>query len=116
MTGFDGRQLTLSQSFWFGRRLADEANRWLSIVESPPQLRGTPTIDTCIGPLGTVDALLCRTNGGAIAEIFHAAVRGHKGRSGQREDGAHRTGEGRWCVELGPARVTPRSRPLPERG
>ncbi|MFB7275407.1 UvrD-helicase domain-containing protein [Streptomyces sp. NPDC056244] len=70
MTGFEGRQLTLSQSFRFGQRLADEANRWLAIVGSPLRLRGTPAIGTRIGPADTVDALLCRTNGGAIAEIF----------------------------------------------
>ncbi|MEU9535836.1 UvrD-helicase domain-containing protein [Streptomyces sp. NPDC048213] len=70
MTDFEGRQLTLSQSFRFGPALATEANRWLSIVESPLRLRGTPTIDTRVGPLEDVDAVLCRTNGGAIAEIF----------------------------------------------
>nr|WP_261717026.1 UvrD-helicase domain-containing protein [Streptomyces sp. ASQP_92] len=71
MTGFNGRQLTLSQSFRFGPALAAEANRWLAIVESPLRLTGTPTIDTRIGPLEReAQAVLCRTNGGAIAEIF----------------------------------------------
>ncbi|MBT2439981.1 ATP-dependent helicase [Streptomyces sp. ISL-36] len=78
MTGFDGQQLTLSQSFRFGQRLADEANRWLAIVESPLRLRGTPTIDTRIGPLDEVDALLCRTNAGAISEIFTLLDEGKK--------------------------------------
>lgn len=32
MTGFDGTRLTLSQSFRFGPRLAEEANRWLRIA------------------------------------------------------------------------------------
>ncbi|MFJ6578024.1 UvrD-helicase domain-containing protein [Streptomyces sp. NPDC091368] len=70
MTDFDGRQLTLSQSFRFGQDLAEEANRWLAIVESPLRLRGTPAINTRIGPLESDGAVLCRTNGGAIAEIF----------------------------------------------
>ncbi|MGN5633243.1 UvrD-helicase domain-containing protein, partial [Streptomyces sp. AC154] len=70
MTDFDGRQLKLSQSFRFGQALAEEANRWLAIVESPLRLRGTPNIDTRIGALEQMDAVLCRTNGGACAEIF----------------------------------------------
>ncbi|MFH8620153.1 UvrD-helicase domain-containing protein [Streptomyces sp. NPDC017979] len=70
MTDFHGQQLTLSQSFRFGQLLAEEANRWLTIVESPLRLRGTPSIDTRIGPLDKAEAVLCRTNGGAIAEIF----------------------------------------------
>ncbi|MGW2513882.1 UvrD-helicase domain-containing protein [Streptomyces scopuliridis] len=70
MSDFSGRQLTLSQSFRFGQTLADEANRWLAIVESPLQLRGTPTIDTRIGPLEKPDAILCRTNAGTITEIL----------------------------------------------
>ncbi|WP_329021516.1 UvrD-helicase domain-containing protein [Streptomyces sp. NBC_00690] len=70
MTDFEGRQLTLSQSFRFGPVLAEEANRWLTIVESPLRLRGTPTIETRIGPLERADAILCRTNSGAISEVF----------------------------------------------
>ncbi|MFF8259174.1 hypothetical protein [Streptomyces virginiae] len=78
MTGFDGLQLTLSQSFRFGPALAEEANRWLQIVESPLRLRGTPTIDTRIGPLQEADAVLCRTNSGAISEIFRLLDEGKR--------------------------------------
>ncbi|MFI8365302.1 UvrD-helicase domain-containing protein [Streptomyces sp. NPDC085612] len=78
MTGFDGQQLTLSQSFRFGPALAEEANRWLEIVESPLRLRGTPTIDTRIGPLTHADAVLCRTNAGAISEIFQLLGQGKR--------------------------------------
>lgn len=35
MTGFDGTQLTLSQSFRFGPHLAEEANRWLHLADAP---------------------------------------------------------------------------------
>ncbi|MGR3935294.1 UvrD-helicase domain-containing protein [Streptomyces sp. BRA346] len=70
MSDFDGRQLTLSQSFRFGPALAEEANRWLNIVESPLRLRGTPAINTKIGPLDQPDAILCRTNAGTITEIL----------------------------------------------
>ncbi|WP_323392377.1 UvrD-helicase domain-containing protein [Streptomyces jumonjinensis] len=78
MTDFEGRQLTLSQSFRFGQALADEANRWLMIVQSPLRLRGTPAIDTLIGPLEQADAVLCRTNGGAITEIFKLLEQGKR--------------------------------------
>ncbi|MET8289886.1 UvrD-helicase domain-containing protein [Streptomyces sp. NPDC005132] len=70
MSGFDGLQLCLSQSFRFGPALADEANRWLRIVESPLRLKGTPALDTTIGPVDDPNAVLCRSNGGAIAEVL----------------------------------------------
>ncbi|MEU8892975.1 UvrD-helicase domain-containing protein [Streptomyces sp. NPDC048442] len=70
MTGFNGQQLALSQSFRFGPALADEANRWLALVDSPIRLTGNPALDTSIGPLENTNAVLCRTNIGAITEIF----------------------------------------------
>ncbi|MFE9099053.1 UvrD-helicase domain-containing protein [Streptomyces sp. NPDC007264] len=70
MTDFDGDQLSLSQSFRFGPALAEEANRWLAIVEAPIRLQGTPDIDTLIGPVADPDAILCRTNVGAMMEIL----------------------------------------------
>ncbi|MBW1603586.1 ATP-dependent helicase [Streptomyces sp. JJ66] len=70
MTGFEGRQLVLSQSFRFGPSLAGEANRWLDAAGSPIRLRGNPAIDTTIGPLDHPRAILCRTNAGTITEIF----------------------------------------------
>ncbi|TDF44484.1 ATP-dependent helicase [Streptomyces sp. WAC05374] len=70
MSTFDGRQLTLSQSFRFGPALATEANRWLSIVRSPLRLQGTPSIETTIGPLPHPAAVLCRTNAGTVIEIL----------------------------------------------
>lgn len=78
MTGFDGRQLTLSQSFRFGPALAHEANRWLAMVEAPLRLRGTDTIDTRIGPLEHSDAILCRTNGGVMQEVLRLLESGRR--------------------------------------
>ncbi|MEU6332011.1 UvrD-helicase domain-containing protein [Streptomyces sp. NPDC047049] len=71
MTGFEGHQLSLSQSFRFGPCLAHEANRWLTIVDAPIRLQGSPELVTDIGPLKDPDAILCRTNGGAIEAILH---------------------------------------------
>jgi superfamily I DNA/RNA helicase len=70
MTGFDGTQLTLSQSFRFGPLLAAEANRWLHLADAPLRLTGTETVLTELGPLTRPDAVLCRTNVGAMAHVM----------------------------------------------
>ncbi|MFE2993217.1 UvrD-helicase domain-containing protein [Streptomyces sp. NPDC059262] len=71
MTGFDARHLTLTRSFRFGPALACEANRWLTISGAPIQLTGSPDIASTIGPdSSNPDAVLCRTNIGAVTEIL----------------------------------------------
>ncbi|MGW6739319.1 UvrD-helicase domain-containing protein [Streptomyces sp. NPDC055025] len=70
MTGFDGTHLTLSQSFRFGPRLAEEANRWLRIADAPIRLTGTAAVPTELSPIAQPDAVLCRTNMGAITEVM----------------------------------------------
>ncbi|MDX6331480.1 MAG: hypothetical protein QOI83_3863 [Streptomycetaceae bacterium] len=80
MTDFDGTQLSLSRSFRFGPALAAEANRWLSIVDAPIRLDGTPTIDTQVG-IGTVpapQAILCRSNVGAMVEVMRLLEAGRR--------------------------------------
>lgn len=72
MVGFDGRRLMLSQSFRFGQAIADEANKWLSHLDTELRLRGNPEIASTIGTLAQADAILCRTNAGVIAECMHA--------------------------------------------
>ncbi|MEV0743438.1 UvrD-helicase domain-containing protein [Streptomyces sp. NPDC050549] len=76
MTGFDGTQLTLSQSFRFGPLLAAEANRWLHLADAPLRLTGTPGIPTELGPLARPDAVLCRTNVGAMAQVMNLMTAG----------------------------------------
>ncbi|MGP3951935.1 UvrD-helicase domain-containing protein [Streptomyces sp. 7N604] len=71
MTGFNGTHLSLSQSFRFGSALADEANRWLAITRSPLRLTGHSEITTRIEEAKSPDAILCRTNGGAMSEVLH---------------------------------------------
>jgi hypothetical protein len=78
MTGFDGTQLALSQSFRFGPLLAEEANRWLHIADAPIRLTGTLTVPTEIGPLTQPDAVLCRTNVGAMAQAINLLAAGHR--------------------------------------
>ncbi|MFG2379161.1 UvrD-helicase domain-containing protein [Streptomyces sp. NPDC048504] len=78
MTGFDGTQLALSQSFRFGPLLAAEANRWLHLADAPLRLTGTPAVSTELGPLTRPDAVLCRTNVGAMAHVIDLMTTGYR--------------------------------------
>ncbi|MEW2810974.1 UvrD-helicase domain-containing protein [Streptomyces massasporeus] len=70
MTDFDGTQLTLSQSFRFGPQLAAEANRWLDLANAPIRLTGAKTVPTELGFVAQPDAVLCRTNVGAMTQVM----------------------------------------------
>ncbi|WP_078969792.1 UvrD-helicase domain-containing protein [Streptomyces natalensis] len=70
MTGFDGEQLTLSRSFRFGPTLATEANRWLSIIGAPLRLTGSPQRETELRVVPAPEAILCRSNVGAMVEVI----------------------------------------------
>ncbi|MEU5777411.1 UvrD-helicase domain-containing protein [Streptomyces venezuelae] len=77
MARFTGHHLTLTQSFRFGPALASEANRWLTLSNVPIRLTGTPSIATTVGSrAGRPDAVLCRTNIGAMTEILSLIAAG----------------------------------------
>ncbi|MFD4944672.1 UvrD-helicase domain-containing protein [Streptomyces sp. NPDC058409] len=78
MTTFHGTRLALSKSFRFGPHLAAEANRWLTIADAPLRLEGTETVPTELGPVEIPDAVLCRTNVGAIREVMHLLEAGRR--------------------------------------
>jgi superfamily I DNA/RNA helicase len=78
MTGFAGRQLALSHSFRFGASIAAEANRWLAIANAPIRLTGSPAVKSRLDAVPDPDAILCRTNGGAIAEILTLLADGRR--------------------------------------
>ncbi|WP_405669580.1 UvrD-helicase domain-containing protein [Streptomyces sp. NBC_01530] len=78
MTSFDATPLTLTRSFRFGPLIADEANRWLTLADAPIRLTGTDTIPTEVGGLDRADAVLCRTNIGAMAEVMRLLAAGHR--------------------------------------
>ncbi|MFH9712880.1 UvrD-helicase domain-containing protein [Streptomyces luteogriseus] len=83
MTGFDGTHLTLSQSFRFGPRLAEEANRWLHLAGAPIRLTGAETVPTELGFVAQPDAVLCRTNVGAMTQVMNLMDAGcHVGLTG----------------------------------
>lgn len=78
MTTFDGTALTLSRSFRFGPLLAQEANRWLHIADAPIRLSGSDTVPTELGPLDRPDAVLARTNAGAMTAVMTHMAAGHR--------------------------------------
>ncbi len=85
MTDFDGVGLTLSRSFRFGSAIAEEANHWLPYTGQTLRLTGNPDLASTTGPLdehggggGVPDAVLCRTNGGAMGEIMALLAAGRR--------------------------------------
>jgi hypothetical protein len=70
MTGFPARHLYLTQSFRFGPRIAEAANRWLAHAGSDLRLTGAGSDASRIGPAASADAILCRTNSDVMAEVF----------------------------------------------
>ncbi|MET9792796.1 MULTISPECIES: UvrD-helicase domain-containing protein [Streptomyces] len=79
MTDFtDATALTLTRSFRFGPLLAEQANRWLELAEAPIRLTGCETMPTEVGEIANPDAVLCRTNIGAMAEVMRLLSEGHR--------------------------------------
>lgn len=65
-------ELTLSQSFRFGQPIADAANLWLRIIGAPLRLSGFERVESTVGPVDEPDAILCRTNAGAMGIVMEA--------------------------------------------
>ncbi|MDX3612305.1 UvrD-helicase domain-containing protein [Streptomyces europaeiscabiei] len=78
MTDFDAAALTLTRSFRFGPLLAEQANRWLELAQAPIRLTGSETIPTEVGDVANPDAVLCRTNIGAMAEVMRLLSEGSR--------------------------------------
>lgn len=80
LAGIDaGHRRFLTQSFRFGPAIAEAANEVLSELGSLLMLRGLPSIESEVGPFGSpdeADAVLCRTNAGAMTRVFDAVDRG----------------------------------------
>lgn len=58
--------------------LQQEANRWLRIPGAPIRLTGTDAVPTELGTVLRPDAVLCRTNAGAMAEVMDLLAAGHR--------------------------------------
>jgi hypothetical protein len=80
----DVTRLFLSKSFRFGQPIADEANRWLELLDTPLRLTGNEEINSFVdfagegGELTNPRAVLCRTNGTAFETLIKAQERGTK--------------------------------------
>lgn len=71
MSKVDGYRLALTKSFRFGPRIAEMANQWLRMLGSVHRVVGHDPIDSQVGRFdGMPDALLCRTNAGALDAIL----------------------------------------------
>ena len=62
--------LPLTQSWRFGPDAADFGNLFLRSLGSRLLLEGNPALDTRLGRADDPDAILCRTNATAVAEVF----------------------------------------------
>lgn len=79
MASFDGHRFQLSQSFRFGQAVADEANKWLSLLDNTDlRLTGYDRIPSRVQPVDEPDAVLCRSNGGAMARVIDALRQGRQ--------------------------------------
>ena len=71
-------RLVLSQSFRFGPAVAEEANKWLELLDAPLRLTGFDKLDSQVAVLLEPDAILCRTNATVIAEAMRAQEAGKR--------------------------------------
>lgn len=64
--------LYLSQSFRFGQAVADEANKWLGLLDANLRLKGAPAnvVTSRLDTLDAPDAVLCRTNAEAVSRVI----------------------------------------------
>lgn len=62
--------LYLSQSFRFGQAVADEANKWLTLLDAELRIRGNPDLASTLAPLHSPDAVLCRSNAEAVNRLM----------------------------------------------
>ncbi|GLH97379.1 UvrD-helicase domain-containing protein [Phytohabitans aurantiacus] len=72
------RRLTLAQSFRFGPAVAERANEWLRLLGAEQRVIGFDRIASTVAPLDQADALLCRSNAGAMARVMDHVEAGRK--------------------------------------
>ncbi|MGW7085051.1 UvrD-helicase domain-containing protein [Streptomyces sp. NPDC054871] len=77
-TAAGAQELTLSQSFRFGPAIAEAANVWLYVVGTALRLKGFELVESRIDDLVNPDAVLCRTNAGAMGVVMDALAAGRK--------------------------------------
>lgn len=70
----------LTMSFRFGQQVAEEAQKWLTLLGSELQIRGNPAVQSRVSWRlnGDADAVICRTNSGVIFEVMAGLKRGKR--------------------------------------
>lgn len=63
----------------FAHAIAAEANKWLTVLDAPLRLRGFEQLNSQVAELPLPDAILCRTNAEAVAQLLQAADGGRRG-------------------------------------
>lgn len=85
----EANRARLTRSWRFGQTIADEAQKWLDLLGSDMRILGSPGVSSAVAPsIGYRDteAVVCRTNGGAIGEVFDALEEGRRvGVAGERK-------------------------------
>lgn len=75
----DGFRSFLTQSFRFGPAVADVANTVLTDLEADLRIKGLPSLRSTVGKIADgvrPDAVLCRTNAGAVSRCLEAQAAG----------------------------------------
>ncbi|MGW2540976.1 UvrD-helicase domain-containing protein, partial [Kitasatospora sp. NPDC001574] len=70
--------LPLTQSWRFGPQVAAVGNRYLNLLGADLQLQGNPALDTTIGLVDEPDAILTKTNIGAVGAVFEGLDAGKR--------------------------------------
>lgn len=81
MDEFGGTHLSLSKSFRFGPLIADEANKWLTLLDAQLRITGHEPVGSTVGPLTPPmlpDAILTRSNAEAVAAAMRLQKSGHR--------------------------------------
>lgn len=79
LSSFDApHRLSLSQSFRFGPGIADLANEILGLLPTTLRLRGLPSIDSMVGPATAPNAVLFRSNAGALERFLFELEEGKR--------------------------------------
>lgn len=71
-------ELTLSKSFRFGQPIADVANLWLDLIGAPLRISGFEERQSMIGAVVDPDAILCRSNAGAMGIVMDSVAKDRK--------------------------------------
>lgn len=71
-------RLTLSQSFRFGPAIAEEANKWLTLLDAELRITGYDKIPSVVHPVDAPRAVLTRTNAEAMSSVMDFQAHGTK--------------------------------------